>query len=373
MTMQLPLLLIAAIGPVVVDYVPAEPLAVVIRADPGFEHAGSLSELSRRVSEALEAKAWLRVELAESAQASCERGEGDPLYCQIEQVAKVSRESVGLLVVNAGRSGGQDYLRFTHLDLNRAREVLEGARSRMGEGEARDIAELEALAEMFAGVEQPVVRLEASDSIEQAVSGVLAGPLAEPFAGPLAHAELEVRGDVPLALSVDDATTLSVGGEGLRVRGLPVGSHRLRAAASGYLAQDRTIDLSAGEAGAVQFTMRTDHRGAWRASGWTGVGLGVLAAGVGAYGLAEAGSRPPGGRRMIRLLPTEVSAPTLEGEGAGPLVGGLAAALLTTGVAMAWTGLTADEPERPPWLEVALAVGAGIAVYAAFEGVEALR
>lgn len=349
-------------------------VGLVVTQDSDFEGAESLSELLRRVASTLEAETYVRVRSAEGGQAEC-KATDDPLYCQVGYVASSFPEASILVLLRAYVDQGRSSIRISGLDLELARDLMKASPSQQEPGPDRQRAILRELFGRGATHRPLEVGPDRSveDAVREAVAETLSGPLR--MERTFARAPLIVHTPTPGRLVVGEAPPeldTAIGTEGLLVRGLAPGRYAVRLSAPGYYPAETEVRIDGRGPVEVRLTLRRDSTGAWRATGYTGLGLLGLAAGLGVYaGVAPSQQSTAEGRPLPRL----VAGPGLavEDSGSGPLVVGLAAGLAVTGGVMSYLGLTADAPDRDPWVEILISVGAGALVYAAVEGVEAAR
>lgn len=165
---------------------------------------------------------------------------------------------------------------------------------------------------------------------------------------------------------------------GFRYLGLSRGAHVARVEKPGFVERELAFTL-ADSSLTYEVALSASYRTERLISG--AAGLAVLGAGIGlaVFAVEEASGRT-GARHadlgLVRWEAPSLDQVVLEGEdalqGSGPLLGGLAAGALTTGVVLGALGLLSPDEPRPPWVDILIAVGAGAVAYGATEVVAAI-
>lgn len=192
--------------------------------------------------------------------------------------------------------------------------------------------------------------------------------------GPIARAGLQKGGELVVRVAPPraelrlDGRPLSTGVGALRLRNLEPGLHRLEVRGDDdFLPITRTVALAPGTTQNLVLVRPVNHASAWTGveiAGWTTIAVGLATA---SYGVLEADHRPLGlnGPEAIRW-----NRPSTLGEGGdGPIVAGVAAGFLVTGVGLLATKLWRDDARSPVW-DVIAAVLAGGLTYGGFELVQ---
>lgn len=350
---------------------------VVLRTQ-GFTGASSSTELLDRGIEVLEATTFLELEPIDTAQVDACRQRfplSGPYFCEVRTALESERRTRSLIVVSGLGEGESSEVQVTFLDLGKAGTVEDALRSewRLGSPEERralfDRAEVDLLASTVFLEARPARSAKELEASLRAIAR-------EDLAGLLSPNARQRYADLSLTVTPVDARVkvgdhdlpMTATGKWLLV-GLERGRHPIVARRQGHHSEATEVEVPLEGVVNVDMALLEDRDLAWRIMGWTGVAVAAAGVGLGIHGLSEASTRNPtynaGG--FIRLTREDEDLGIPLSRGKGPIIAGLAAGVGATGLVMALTGLTASRPQREPWLELLLAVGAGFATYGAFE------